>query len=91
MAMITPASDAFPSMIPPSDFPPSGKEPSPKHIRKAREKASNNTLMSIEVEEIRVLTEFLAAFCRYMNDRFDPTTTADVLQRYYAAMRFYEG
>ena len=90
MAMITPASDAFPSMIPPSDFP-SGDAPDDpfEDVLPRDSSEEERKLVFIESRELHVLTGFLAAFSRYMADRHNPDASFDVLARYRAALRFY--
>ena len=89
MAIITPASESFLSMIPPADFPVDGGISSPHSLRTVRKGGSSTALISVEVGELRVLTEFLAAFARYITDRHNPEASADTLRAYRAALRFY--
>lgn len=103
MAMITPASDAFPSMIPPSDFP---SDFSPDVLSEGDSKGDSGDvaenalpqdspeeekrLVFVESRELHVLAAFLAAFSRYMADRHNPDASFEVLARYRAALRFYD-
>lgn len=87
MAMISPA-DSIPSMIPPTDYPLDGP-PGAFRERAARRRESGG--ITIEARELSFLTGFLAAFSRYINDRHDPEASAEVMRRYRAALRFYDG
>ena len=89
MAVITPASDSFPSMIPPADFPIDDETAAPGPVRRVRGSQNPAALMAVEVEEMQVLTGFLAAFARYIADRHNPDASSAVLRRYRAAIRFY--
>ena len=82
-------SDTFPSMIPPEDFPVDGGAASSTSVRGPYKRRNKSVLLSVEAEEMRVLTDFLAAFGRYFADRHNPDTSAGVLKAYHAAMRFY--
>lgn len=89
MPTITPA-DTYPEMIPPTDFPlDSGTA---KAVR-AREMGDRYQwgLMTVEKQEISVLSRFLTAFGRYLSDRHNPDRSAEVLRRYRDAVRFYDG
>lgn len=88
MAMITPASDAFPSMIPPTDFPADDRAGGFSH---EADKTAGASLVCIEPRELNVLTGFLAAFSRYLADRHNPEASAGVMAGYRAAIRFYDG
>lgn len=103
MAMITPASDAFPSMIPPSDFPsdfppdvPSDNDSEDNSESGSEDALPQNSpeeekrLVFVESRELHVLAAFLAAFSRYMADRHNPDASFEVLARYRAALRFYD-
>ena len=89
MAVIIPASDSFPSMIPPADFPIDEEAVGPGVIRRVRGSQNQAALMAVEVEEMRVLTDFIAAFARYIADRHNPDASNAVLRKYRAAIRFY--
>ena len=89
MALLTPVSDSLPSMIPPVDFPVEGRMYDTESVRVVHRRGSANALVTIEAEELRVLTDLLAAFSRYITDRHNPDASFDTLQAYRAAMRFY--
>ena len=87
MAMITPA-DSIPTMIPPADYP-MDDQPGEFHGR-AISRRKNNSI-TIEVRELYVLADFLAAFSEYINDHNNPEASAKVMRRYRAALSFYDG
>jgi hypothetical protein len=81
MAVLTPASDALPSMIPPSDFPPEDG---------AAAGRAGTALVSIERRELYLLNAFLAAFSRYHTGKRGPGALREVIARYREALRFYD-
>lgn len=87
MAMITPA-DTIPTMIPPTDYPLDGP---PGEFRPRAIRQHKNNSITIEVRELYILTDFLAAFSEYINNRHNPDASARVMRRYRAALSFYDG
>ncbi len=87
MAMITPA-DSIPTMIPPADYPLEGQ---PGEFQTRPISRHKNNSITIEVRELYVLSDFLAAFSDYINNRNNPEASAKVMRRYRAALSFYDG